>query len=97
MLILIPPYASFRGVRVTGQESLTYDSWFDHFWLTCPSRPDSGTFHVNQIYSCEEEKIVLAHDYACELSREHASSQGRAQCIQPSIHSQTYRFAISQE
>ena len=40
---------------------------------------------------------VLAHDYACELSRENASSQGRAQCIQPSIHPQTYRFAISQE
>ena len=40
---------------------------------------------------------VLAHNYACELSCEHASSQGRVQCIQPSIHSQTYRFAISQE
>ena len=42
-------------------------------------------------------RSVLAHDYACELSREHAFSQGRAQCIQPSIHRQTYRFAISQK
>ena len=42
-----------NNINVTGQESLTYDSWFDHFWLTCPSRPDSGTFQVNQIYSCK--------------------------------------------
>ena len=44
---------------VTGEESLTYDSWFDHFWLTCPSRPDSGTFQVNQIYSCEMANLYV--------------------------------------
>ena len=52
---------------------------------------------LNQPLQDTHKKIVLAHDYACELSRKHASSQGRAQCIQPSIHCQTYRFAISQE
>ena len=52
-----------RMRTVTGQESLTYDSWFDHFWLTCPSRPDSGTFKVNQIYSLKWQTYMFDGGY----------------------------------
>ena len=65
--------------------------------LVSDFRATVKTSRKNSVGFYREKKIVLEHDYACELSCEHASSQGRAQCIHPSIHSPTYRFAISQE
>ena len=53
------PAGRVAAQTVTGQESLTYDSWFDPFWLTCPSLPDSGTIKVNQIYSCEMANLYV--------------------------------------